>query len=69
MPATPLQFYKSIKAHLDPRLPIVLEARVTLSREEAGALAPIPALFVMPGRPLRLITAADAGPQGLKWSR
>ena len=43
---------------------IVLEARVTLLREEAGALAPVPVLFIMPERLLRLITAAEYRPPG-----
>lgn len=43
---------------------IVLEARVTLLREEGGALAPVPVLFIMPERQLRLITAAEYRPRG-----
>lgn len=43
---------------------IVLEARVALLREEASALVPVPVLFIMPERLLRLITAAEYRPPG-----
>lgn len=43
---------------------IVLEAQVTLLREEANALAPVPVLFIMPERLLGLITAAEYRPPG-----
>lgn len=45
------------------------EAQVTLLREEANALAPVPVLFIMPESLLGLTLLRNTGSQGLRWSQ